>query len=168
LVYQRDPVPFRLLYLRRLWGLRVSDADAANLDDHPDEHADDESREARWLRSWRLAWQCNELLQISVADGAIPEVPDQEPAEWFGPEGPDGFDLTDYLAWSFSAPLCDSLGTQGPHVGLIAEAAAARGLLAIYIMPFESVWITRRNRILIVSTEVYNSEVLLTDALEAY
>lgn len=169
LVVLGDDVPHRLLYMRLIWGLRVTPADLARAVETPNDMRNAfEARELAWLDAWRQAWTCNDLVH-DLVPGESATIPDQQPAEWFTVEGPEGFEQMAYRKWQVTAlPRAPRLGEREGLVARRAESASARGLSCIYVVPVEGAWAVRGKRILAVSNETFASDAALMAAADAF
>ncbi|MDO8383291.1 MAG: hypothetical protein Q7T17_09975 [Microbacterium sp.] len=163
-----DDVPHRLLYLRRVWGLGISPEDMSRAIETPDGvHFRHDSREQMWLEGWRQAWGCNELFYTrTLAENRVVDIPDQQPAEWFTAAGPDGVWDEKYRSWQVQISPVRNFRDRQTTLILRAEAAAARGLAAIYVVPVEGHWAASRGRILVVSPETFDSDAALIPVLD--
>jgi hypothetical protein len=162
-----DPVPTRLLYLRRIWRLELSPASLADaLQGTRGTARFSDSRESRWLDAWNQAWEINDLVQHATF-GGLGVIADQEPREWFIDGGPEGFDDDEYLSWQRSLPQGGG-GFRELPIAQKAEHAAARGLRSVYVVPVEDLWWSRRSAILAMSYETFASDEALSGALDAF
>lgn len=161
-----DDVPHRLLYLRKIWDLSLAPEDLARTIESPGSVLPrQDSREQMWLEAWQQAWECNELLYTRPSVQGV-DIPDQQPAEWFTAAGPEGAWGEEYRSWQAEISQRGNLSDRQTALILRAEAAAARGLASIYVVPVEGRWAASRETLLVVSPDTFGSDAALTAALD--
>ncbi|WP_139256843.1 hypothetical protein [Herbiconiux ginsengi] len=162
-----DDVPHRLLYLRRIWDLRITPEDLARAIETPEgEPSRQDPREQTWLKAWQQAWDCNEMLYTHTPVENI-DFPDQQPAEWFTAAGPGGVWDEKYRSWQVEVARRGNLSDRQTALVLRAEAAAARGLASIYVIPVEGQWAASSGNILAVSPDTFGSDAALITLLDS-